>query len=701
MKRVIRFFICFILVIGVFCAFPYGVIAANQTYQDVELTIGQVLHSSSFIKLSEKTCICYYSSAKEEKATEMFVYEAGRDPAVKIFWDTFDWVVLENAIEDGIRYIGLFPYVNDGVGGVETVGLATDETVLGGSWMDFKDCGGKTRTIRYFKEGEAEPFHTQTSKDRYMQVLKRTQTASFAALDYSVSYWRVKNVDSGAGTVDLVAGKDIGLANMVKANEMYRTQIIPAGTLIDFSAARYVSLHFYSSEYMYDKGKEFYCFDYYDKKAGEEWYHIAGQDYAYTAYQVMSANIHHIHLVALDGYFEMPDESVVYGNDLKTGDVVYNGSVLSFGSSTVNYRSSDGTLLSSVGISSSDGITIANPDGFTAGSWVVSAIDSHSIDLTALDFLAEGLLIPSDENQDKNYYSGACMTIDGKKYYYYDALSVAIVDAKVNTSLTLKDLIGEENKLNDDLDCDRVLLLKNVEKIDANIGAIKGVRKGILIDFNGHSASSVYIGTISTNEALVFTNSREQKSFITGADAIIDNNKKEKRTGTVIFNNLNIASKIHPAMHKIYLLNGEYFLNSATVMDKECDNSIIKDNENCPLYKFYENYPYWTCSVTPADPSADYPNGKEVERNGKIYYFYSDMAQANSEARGDDVINPGNAIPSPKPTIGKGGAADDDIGRNTLTPKHIITIVIVVVVAAGAATGIILFKRRSKTKKHE
>lgn len=573
----------------------HGNVLAKSVYKDTELKVGDVLHLGSFISISDKTCIQYYYSVQEEKPFQIFEYEAGREASVKSIGDTFDCVVLFNEVVDGIRIIEFYPLVNNGVGGVGVWGLSADESVTAGSWMDFDGTGSKAKAIRYFKEGETEPFYTQTVESRYARVMKRAQSSSFEALDYSVTYWHVKNVDSYSGTVDLVAGRDVGLADMVKANEMYRGQIIAAGTLADYSAARYITFHFYQSEYMYDRGKEFYAFDYQDRKEGEERFIIIGQGYPYAAYRVMSANTSHVHLVALDSYFELPDEQGIYPAELHSGDVLYNGTVLRYlssGPNTVNYYTSDRTPVLSESITYLNGdVTVANPEGMTAGSWVVFHADDDAIELAPLSFAAEGLLIPSERNQ-KEAYSGACVEVGGRNYYYYDRLSVAITDAKANSSLSRESIIGKNNVFNNNFDCDRVLLLKDVELIDAVTGASTGVDKGIVIDFNGHNAGGVRVGTIPAKETLVFTNSGEKASYITGTDAFLDNNTKQARTGTVVFNNLNIASKIYPAMHTIYLLNGRYVLNSATVMDNTNDISIIRDTEECPLYKFDENYPY-------------------------------------------------------------------------------------------------------------
>ena len=601
MKKILKCFLCLIMVISTICVFPGKANAA--TYKDADLKVGDVVHMGNFMNISGKTSVRYFYSTQEEKPFQTYDYEAGNEPTVKTIGDNFDCVVLYNEIEDGVRVIELYPLVNNGVGGVGVCGLSEDETVLGGSWMDFNDCRGKTRTIRYFKDGEEEPFYTQTTGSRYMRVLKRADTASFDTLGYTVSYWHVKNVDSYSAIVDLVAGRDIGLAGMVKANEMYRGQIIAAGTLIDYSAARYISLHFYQSEFIYEHGNEFYCFSYHDRKEGEERFVIAGQGYPHTAYKVMSANTSHVHLAALDSYFETPDESVVNAGYLRAGDVVYNGSVLtydSYGSKSVNFYSSDRTLISGEAITTPQGITVSDPDGVSAGSWVVFNADDYGIDLAPLNFSAEGLLIPSDENRDEAY-SGACVEVGGRNYYYYDSLSVAIADAKANASLSRNNIIGEKNVLNKDLNCEKVLLLKNMDLIDSSMGALSGVCKGIVIDFNGHNASGVRVGPIPAKETLVFTNSSDKKSCITGSDAFVDNNTRYDRTGTVVFNNLNIASKIYPAMHTIYLLNGEYVLNSATVMDNDIDNSITRDTEECPLYKFNEDYPYRASGTTPSD----------------------------------------------------------------------------------------------------
>ncbi len=704
MKKILKILICLMAVL-----IPIGTVsgvafAGSSTFRDADLKVGQILHNGNFITITGKTVIRYFSSVQEEKANQTYEYENGREPAVKNIGDTSDWVVLFNETESDVRNIELYPHVNNGVGGVDAAGLAIDETVLGGSWLDFANCRGKTRTVRYFKDGEAEPFYTQTTGNRYMRLFKRAQTASFAALDYTVSYWHVKNVDSSSGTIELVAGRDIGLARMIKANEMYRTQVVPAGTFIDYSAARYISFHFYASEYAYDKGNEFYCFNYHDRKEGEERFMIAGLGYSYAAYTVMSANTSHVHLVAMNGPYPVPNESVIYAGSLIPGDALYNGSVLtydSYGAKTINFYTADHVLITGQDITDPKGITIANPDGINAGSWVVSAVTDNGLNLTALNFAPEALLIPSDANQNAAY-SGACMKINDKNYYYYDQLSVAIVDAKVNATLTRKDFIGDKNVLKALPDCDKVLLVKNVDKIDARYGAKKGVSKGIVIDFNGHSASSVCVGTIPVKETLIFTNSRENKSYITGNDAFYDLNEKDARTGTVVFHNLHIASKIYPAQHTLYFLNGEYVLNPATVMDNDKDNYLVLDAEKCPLYKFYENYPYWTCSVTPADPSLDYPNGEKIEKNGKIYYFYTDMAQANSEAKDGDVVKEGNTVPSGKPIIG-GDIINPEVPADEpttkLTIKQIVLPIVILAVAVGGVTVAVIFIVRKKKKK--
>ena len=166
-------------------------------------------------------------------------------------------------------------------------------------------------------------------------------------------------------------------------------------------------------------------------------------------------------------------------------------------------------------------------------------------------------------------------------------------------------------------------------------------------------------------------------------------------------------------MHTLYFTTGTYYLNSATVMEKHLENAVYRDKEGCPLYKYYADYPYWTCRIEPEDASAKYPNGRKVILNDQTFYYYVDENVAKAEAGANDTVILCDGVnPRTEDTDPEAGSLGESLGEKTTdtentpdTEKKESNAAKILIPAAGVLAvlliALVLILRNKKKKENE